>query len=101
MLTHDPSLLPAVVHALCDRDPLVSRHAQRMKHSPLSPLKHSSLTMCVKLTKLLYAKLVHEQYSPPRNCGFTVAPPGDPLHRAHDLGMKLVRLFVNILIAYM
>ncbi len=91
VLSHDPSLLPTIVHALCDRDPVVSRHAQSMIHSPLSPLKHSSVTVCVRFTKLLYAKLVHEQYSPPpRKCGFTVTPPGDPLHRSHDLGMKLV-----------
>lgn len=103
ILSHDPSLLPAVIHALCDRDPIVSRHAQRMKQSPLSPLKTSSLTVCLRFTKLLYAKLVHEQYSPPRSCGFAVTPPGDPLHRAHDLGMKLVSLatFVHNIVPWM
>ncbi len=91
MISHDPQLLATAVHALCDREPTDSSLARRKTLSILSPLSHSSVTVTVRFTKLLYAKLAHEPYSPPRNCGFTVLPPGDPRHRSHDLGMKLVR----------
>lgn len=89
VISHDPHLVALAVHALCDRDPTPSL-PHSTAHTTLFPLTHPSVTMPVQFTKLLYAKLVHEQFCPPRNSGFTVPPPGASEHRSHDLGVKLV-----------
>lgn len=93
-MSHDPQLVPAVVHALCERDPSDTQACRGIADSAFSPVKYPSLMVDVRFTKLLYAKLLHQQFSAPRNGGFSVPPPSNPQHRACDLGMKLVRIYI-------
>lgn len=104
-MSHDPQLVSAAVHALCDRDPLDMQACQRMVH--FSPREHAMLMTGVKFTKCLYAQLLHQRFSSPRNNGFNLPPVGNQRYKACELGMKLVSEFpldsthnVNIFILY-
>ena len=88
MISHDPQILSAAVHALCDRDPNDMVYCRQLKH--FSPSSHSCVMTEVKFTRYLYAQLLNERFNTPRNGGFTVPPVGNPRHKACDLGMKLV-----------
>lgn len=91
VMSHDPQLVSAAVHALCDRDPIDMKACQKMSH--FSPRKHSSVLTGVKFTRCLYAKLLNQRFSPPRNSGFSIPPTSDQQHTAREMGMKLVSFF--------
>lgn len=57
VMSHDPSLISAVVHTLCDRGPTEMKTVQSMKH--LSPATHSSVMIQVTPppTEILYCSL--------------------------------------------
>ena len=90
VMSHDPQLVSAAVHALCDRDPIDMQACRRMNY--FSPHKHSSVLTGVKFTRCLYAKLLNQRFSCPRNSGFTMPPSSSQQHAACEMGMKLVSL---------
>ena len=98
-MSHDPQLVSAAVHSLCDRDPVDMQACQRMTH--FSPRVHSSTMAGVKFTRCLYAQLLHQRFSCPRNSGFNVPPAGNQHHTACDLGMKLVSLSIHDVVVSM
>jgi hypothetical protein len=87
MMSCDPSLVAAAVHALCDRGPEEMRAVSSMKY--FSPSTYTSLMTQVRFTRCLYAKLLHLRFNPPPHSGFTLTPPTSHTHKAHELGMKL------------
>jgi len=86
VISHDPRVLPAAVHALCER----GRDTVRGSPQVFSPVPRGCVMRAVRFTKLLYAMLNQHQLSAPRGSGFNIPPPGNPNHKSHDLGMKLV-----------
>ena len=92
VMSHDPQLVSAAVHALCNRDPIDMKACQRMAH--FSPCNNSSVMAGIKFTKCLYAQLLYQRFSPPRKGGFNVPPVGNQHHTACELGMKLVSLSI-------
>ena len=91
-MSHDPQLVSAAVHALCDRDPVDMQACQRMNY--FSPHKHACVLTGVKFTRCLYAKLLNQRFSCPRNSGFSVPPTGNQRHAACEMGMKLVSIII-------
>ena len=92
VMSHDPQLISAAVHALCDRDPIDMQACQKMTY--FSPRKHKSVMTGIKFTRCLYAKLLNQRFSSPRNSGFSVPPSNSLRHAACEMGMKLVSLGV-------
>ena len=89
VISHDPQLVSAAVHALCDRDPIDMQACRRMNY--FSPRKHSSVLTGAKFTKCLYAQLLNQRFSCPRNSGFNIPPPSSSQqHAVCEMGMKLV-----------
>ena len=88
VMSHDPQLVSAAVHALCDRDPIDMQACRRMIHFP--PRQHTSVLTGVNFTRCLYAKLLNQRFSCPRNCGFNIPPSTSQQHAACEMGMKLV-----------
>ena len=92
VMSHDPQLVSAAVHALCDRDPIDMNSCRKMTH--FSPRKHSSVMAGVKFTRCLYAQLLHQTFSCPRGSGFEIPSAGDQRRAACDMGMKLVSISI-------
>lgn len=87
VLSHDPHLVAAAVHAFCDRDHNDLQACRKMEY--FSAAKHVCITAKVDFTRCLYAKLLKQHFSVPRNSGFKILPSSHPDHKAYDLGMKL------------
>ncbi|KAL5473969.1 hypothetical protein EMCRGX_G028539 [Ephydatia muelleri] len=88
VLSRDPQLVAAAVHAFCDHDNSNVQVCRKMEH--FSATKHSCITARVDFTRCLYAKLLRQQnLGVPRNSGFKTLPSSHPQHKAYDLGMKL------------
>ena len=97
-MSHDPQLVSAAVHSLCDRDPIDMHACRKMNY--FSPRKCSSVMTGIKFTRCLYAQLLNQRFNCPRNSGFYMPPAGDRRHAACDMGMKLVSISIpaNIVI---
>ena len=53
------------------------------------------VTRRVALSKFLYAKLLYENFNPPRHSGFKLPVESHSDYSAHELGMKLVRALLS------
>ncbi|KAF6202535.1 hypothetical protein GE061_002931 [Apolygus lucorum] len=85
LLRAKPSLIAPAVVAFCHRDPIDVRACRAMRYFP-----PETRVMCqVKMTRCLYAMLLHHKYQPDRRTGWHLPPQNSPDYTAHLIGVKL------------
>lgn len=87
ILAKRPDLVAPAVSAFYLRDPIDLQACRSFKTFP----PDTCVLTRVTFTRCLYAQLQQQQFTPDRRSGFTLPPRSDPRHKAHELGMKLVR----------
>jgi hypothetical protein len=85
VIHYQPQLVAAAVHALSERLPSDMKICQKMP--TFRP--GECVTRRVALSKFLYAKLLYENFNPPRHSGFKLPAESHSEYSAHELGMKL------------
>ncbi|KAL1128944.1 hypothetical protein AAG570_013478 [Ranatra chinensis] len=85
LLKERPSLIAPAVTAFCHRDPIDMRACRAMRYFP----PETRVMTQVKMTRCLYAMLLHHKYSPDRRTGWHLPPPTSPEYLAHSIGVKL------------
>ncbi|XP_048248661.1 protein ecdysoneless homolog [Haliotis rufescens] len=89
VLRRNPALVAPAVHAFYYRDPLDLQACRTMQiFSPTD-----QVLARVKLTRCLYAQLMHQQFTPDKRSGYTLPASSNPKFQSHDLGMKLAHGF--------
>uniref|UniRef100_A0A023F1B7 Putative mads box transcription factor n=2 Tax=Triatoma infestans TaxID=30076 RepID=A0A023F1B7_TRIIF len=85
LLKERPSLIAPAISAFCHRDPVDMRACRAMRYFP-----PETRVMCqVKMTRCLYAMLLHHKYTPDRRTGWCLPQQNSPDYLAHSIGIKL------------
>ncbi|XP_014243368.1 protein ecdysoneless [Cimex lectularius] len=85
LLKEKPSLIAPAITSFCYRDPIDLRACRAMRYFP----PETRVMTQVKMTRCLYAMLVHHKYIPDRRTGWDLPPANSKNYLAHSLGVKL------------
>ncbi|XP_053382124.1 protein ecdysoneless homolog [Mercenaria mercenaria] len=89
VLDEKPQLIAPAVRAFYYRDPIDLKCCRTFQYfRPGTRVVHRT-----RLTRCLYAQLVHQNFQPDKRSGWVIPSTSSPKFRSHDLGMKLAHGF--------